>query len=84
MNIHNEKIRDLIEYAISNGHCVKVFKNSVSVDINPLYSYVLFFTTSYGDVCIIKYDYSDSECNKGGRITVDDFKRIFSKRPVAS
>ncbi|EEP9144678.1 hypothetical protein HBD75_003481 [Salmonella enterica] len=84
MDIHNVKIRNLIEYAVDNGHRVKVFEKSISVDINPLYSYVLLFTLSYGDVCIIKYDYSDSEYNKGGRITVDDFKRIFSERPVAS
>ncbi|ELX5457625.1 hypothetical protein SJ030_000427 [Salmonella enterica] len=84
MDISNEKIRDLIEYAVDNGHRVKIFEKSISIDINSLYSYVLFFPVSSGDVCIIKYDFSDSEYNNGGKITVDDFKRIFSKRSVAS
>ncbi|EEF4952392.1 hypothetical protein KFM19_000756 [Salmonella enterica] len=84
MDIHNVQIRDLIKYAVDNGHRVKIFEKSISIDINPFYSFVLFFPVSSGDVCIIKYDFSDSEYNNGGKITVDDFKCIFSKRCVAS
>ncbi|ECP2797704.1 hypothetical protein FZF52_02600 [Salmonella enterica] len=80
MDISNEKIRDLIEYAVDNGHRVKVFEKTVSVDIEPLHSYVLFFPVSSGDVCIIKYYYSDSDTNNCGKLTVDEFKQLFAPK----
>lgn len=79
MNISNKTVSSMIEYASCNHHAVVIRENSALIYIEAPYSYVTFFPLSSGDVCIIKYNYHNSENNKVGNISFDEFKRLFAK-----
>lgn len=77
--LDSKEIRELIAFANSNDYVAKVRTYSVFIDISCSFppDYVMIFQTYSGELCIIRYDFGNSE-HDGRQIDVYEFQGIFS------
>lgn len=78
LNLENKALRELIEYASSNGYQVCIQSFYAYIELNDDFLSVTFFETSGNEICILKNP-KDRNVNPV-RITIDCFKSLFCMR----
>lgn len=80
MNLENEQLRDLIEYASDNCYAVYIISDICSVEFTDDFGNGLFYvclSVVSNGICINKYLYDSTD--NPVQISIAEFKRLIDK-----